>query len=132
LRPRVTAAALRSRPPRCHVECGAVERLDPSISLVSVHAELDPATRFESIRRERSRGEIDDPVVRHPDPRVVRLLYEQVMAARGGRQDLADPVGDDLDRLILGKRGETLAAPASDTGGDFEGPRQAVSLLSTR
>jgi len=60
----------------------------------------------------------------HADTRVVGLLHQQVMAARGRRQDLADPVGGDLDRFLLGDHRKALATPSCDVGGDLRRIRE--------
>lgn len=76
---------LLSDPPARHVEAHGFERFDRCVPFVPVDAELEPSTRLEPVGRHGSRLEIDEPMVRYADARVVRLLHEEIVTPRAFR-----------------------------------------------
>lgn len=70
---------LFSDPPARYIQGCSLEWLDPGLALVSKDAEFDPSARFETIGSQRGGGQLNKPVMAHPDSRMIRLLDQQVV-----------------------------------------------------
>ena len=85
---------------------------------IVVGADFDPrvARCIETHRLESSRLRIHDPVVGDAASRIQLALADAVLRGVRGRQDLADPVGHDVDWAQVPRLRQALAAPAGEVG----------------
>ncbi len=65
---------------------------------------------------ERLGQRVDDPVMGDLAAMIDPQLLDGIVPRMVRREDLADPIGPDPDRGLVGQLGEVLAAPAADVG----------------
>src|SRR5690606_13003451 len=92
---------------------------------VVVYADVLPLTVVEDVGLEQAGDGVDEPVVGDAVAGVEADLVVAVVLGRGRGQDLADPVGDDVDGVEVVGRGEARATPADDVGPDDVVRREA-------
>lgn len=92
--------------------------------------ELEPWTVLESAHAQGLREGLDVPEVLHAHLGIEMALGHEVVASRALREDLANPIGHDIDRGGHGESRETLAPPSSDIGRKLLRARVLDSRLS--
>src|SRR5690606_5763263 len=106
--------ALAGEEERPDLELDRLEGLDAGAVALSERAELEPAPLDPLQRLERAGVGIDDPVVGDRRAGVERALRHPIARRARGRDDLADPVGHDVDRTLVPRARQPRAAPPAD------------------
>src|SRR5579872_913132 len=102
------------------IELDGFERRDARARRGVEGSRVDPPLRMpvEAERLERARGWIGEPVVRDAVPRVELALRHAVVARVARRDDLANPIGHDVDGAHVPRARETLATPSREVRPD--------------